>query len=239
MTPRTYVITGATKGIGRALSERLVKAGHLVVGMARHSDPTFPGELIEVDLASAAATAAAVSGLVSRERIDGVVNNVGLVRPQPLQTVTAQDLTEVLDLNIRPALQLVQAAVPVMQAARYGRIVNISSLTALGSANRSSYSASKAAMIALTRTWALELADSGITVNSIAPGPTATEMLRKNSPPGSASEARFLENVPMRRFAQPAEIAAAVDFFLSEDAGFITGQTLFVDGGSSIGKALL
>jgi 3-oxoacyl-[acyl-carrier protein] reductase len=237
MTPRTVVITGASKGIGRALADRLAAEGHQVIGMARHADPTFPGELITVDLADAGATQAVVEELAARKRIDGIVNNVGVVRPQPLGEVSLADLAQVLDLNLRPALQIVQGVLPTMQAAQFGRIVNVSSLTVLGVSQRTSYAAAKAALISFTRTWALELATSGITVNAIAPGPTETELFRANSPPGSAGEARFLAIVPMRRLARPTEIAASIAFLLSEEAGFITGQTLFVDGGASIGKS--
>jgi 3-oxoacyl-[acyl-carrier protein] reductase len=237
MKPRTIVVTGASKGIGRALSNRLAADGHHIVGIARHADPTFPGELITVDLSDAEATQTAVDKLTAGRLIHGIVNNVGLVRLQPLGQVTLRDLAEVLDLNLRPALQIVQAAIPGMRAAQFGRIVNISSLTVLGLAQRTCYAAAKAALISFTRTWALELATSGITVNAVAPGPTETELFRDNSPPGSISEARFLAIVPMNRFARPTEIAAAIAFLLSDDAAYITGQTLFVDGGASIGKS--
>jgi NAD(P)-dependent dehydrogenase (short-subunit alcohol dehydrogenase family) len=119
----------------------------------------------------------------------------------------------------------------------WGRIVNLSSLVVLGVANRTAYAAAKAAMMSFTRTWALELAQTGITVNAVAPGPTETDLFRQNTPVGSDAEQRFLSLVPMKRFGKPEEFGAAVAFLLSEDAGFITGQTLFVDGGASVGKA--
>jgi NAD(P)-dependent dehydrogenase (short-subunit alcohol dehydrogenase family) len=117
-----------------------------------------------------------------------------------------------------------------------GRIVNLSSLVVLGVANRTAYAAAKAAIMSFARTWALELAQTGITVNAVAPGPTETGLFRQNTPVGSEAEHRFLSLVPMKRFGKPEELAAAVAFLLSADAGFITGQTLFVDGGASVGK---
>jgi 3-oxoacyl-[acyl-carrier protein] reductase len=238
MTTRRFLVTGASKGIGLALSRRLSDLGHRVVGLARNPACDFPGDLVQVDLADRVATAAALEGIVSRGAIDGVVNNVGLVRPQPLGKIDLDDLSAVLDLNMRTAVQAAQAALPAMQAAAWGRIVNVASLVVLGAPDRTAYSAAKAGLMSFTRTWALELAAAGITVNAVSPGPTETELFRANNQPGSPGEARFLAGIPMRRFAQPGEIAAAIAFLLSEDAAFMTGQTLFVDGGSSIGKAL-
>ena len=235
---RTILITGATKGIGRATADRLAAAGHQVVGIARAVTPQFPGELIKLDLADAGATQEALANLVGRRDIDAVVNNVGLVRPQPIGAVTLDALSAVLDLNLRAAIQTVQAALPGMKARGWGRIVNISSLTVLGIAERTAYAAAKAGLISFTRGWALELARDGITVNAVAPGPTETELFRAGNPPGSVGEARYLSAVPMGRFGQPDEIAAAIAFLLSDDAAFITGQTLFVDGGASVGRAL-
>ncbi len=236
MTKRTFLITGATKGIGLALSERLVAAGHQVIGIARSHAP-FPGELVPLDLGDRAATGAALRELARRHWVDGIINNVGLVRPQRVEAVDLDTLDEVFSVNLHPAVQTVQAFLPGMRERGWGRIVNISSLTILGITQRTAYAAAKAALVSFARTWALELATTGVTVNSVAPGPTETELFRANNPPGSQGEQRYLSGVPMGRFGKPEEIAAAIAFLLSDEAGFITGQTLFVDGGASIGKA--
>ena len=167
---RTVLISGATKGIGRALAERLAEQGHKVVGIARTSDATFPGELCTVDLSDRDATSAALRDISSANRIDGVVINVGLVRPQALEGVTLDALDAVLDVNLRTAVQLTQAALPSMRQQGWGRVVNIASLVALGAPQRTAYAAAKAALISCTRGWALELATTGITVNASCAG---------------------------------------------------------------------
>ncbi|MGG9111300.1 SDR family oxidoreductase [Raoultella ornithinolytica] len=238
MMKRTFLITGASKGIGLALAHRLIGAGQHVVGIARGTSENFPGTLISADLADVQQTQRVFEELSLRYEFDGIVNNVGLVKPQRLGQVDLASFEEVMRVNLNPAIQGTQAILAGMKSRGWGRIINISSLTALGSVERTAYAAAKASLISFTRNWALELAQTGITVNAVAPGATETELFRANNPPGSVGEERYLRGVPMNRFGKPDEIAATIAFLMSEDAAFMTGQTLYVDGGASIGNLL-
>jgi 3-oxoacyl-[acyl-carrier protein] reductase len=233
---RTFLITGASKGIGLALALRLAHSNHHVIGIARNPIEGFPGQLHKLDLEDRASYNE-LARIVQTNDVDGVINNVGLVKAESLGYIAVDTLEEVMRVNLHPALVAVQAALPAMRARSWGRVVNISSLTVLGSVERTSYAAAKAALVSFTRSWALELAQTGVTVNAVSPGPTETELFRANNPAGSKSEARYLSGVPMGRFGKPEELAAAIDFLLSEEAAFITGQTFNVDGGASIGKS--
>ena len=233
---KSIVITGASKGIGRAAADALAEQGWTVIGVARSAPQSFPGEFISADLADQDQTGALANELAAHGNVLGIVNNVGLAKHETIDAVELRVFTAVMDLNVRPALQLTQVLLPSMRSARFGRIINVTSLVTRGLAFRASYPAAKAALESLTRTMALELAAHDITANAIAPGPTEREPFRANNPPGSEGEARYLRNVPMRRFAQPEEIAAAITFLAGEKAGFITGQTLFIDGGASLGS---
>jgi 3-oxoacyl-[acyl-carrier protein] reductase len=233
MPSRRILVTGASRGIGRAVANRLAAEGNLPIGLARTRPNDFPGEFHEVDLADRIATAE-VLDWVAGGRIDGVVNNVGFARFGRIGSIDLDHLFDTYDLNVRTAVQVVQAVLPDMLAAGWGRIVNVTSLTTLGTPERTPYAASKAALESCTRIWANELASAGITVNAVAPGPTETEMYRERSPIGSAREARLLETIPQHRVGTPREIAHAICALLDEDAGYITGQIIRADGGGSI-----
>ncbi|BAM90419.1 short chain dehydrogenase [Bradyrhizobium oligotrophicum S58] len=233
---RSIIVTGASKGIGRAAAEALSANGWHVIGIARSAPAAFPGTFIEVDLADAAATSALVESVAARGDVLGIVNNAGMARAERFGDVDPTAFLSLLAFNLQPALRLTQALLPAMRAARFGRIVNVTSLVTLGLPQRTSYAASKAALESITRTIGIEQAPHGITANAVAPGPTETELFRSNNAPGSEGEARYLAQVPMNRLGAPAEIAAAIAFLASDAAGFITGQTLFVDGGASLGR---
>lgn len=235
MKKKTIVITGASRGIGWATSQRLANAGYHVIGIARKEpEENFPGEFFSCDLSSEKETEHIIKLLLKRYDIDGLVNNVGAGEAQPLESVDLDVLRTLYDINVRTAVQMSQGLVAKMKERNWGRIINLASRAIFGIAGRTSYAAAKSALIGCTRVWALELATFGITVNAVAPGPIETEMLRRIRPLGSQAEKELLSCIPMGRVGQPKEVAAAIEFLLSEDAGFITGQTLCIDGGGSL-----
>jgi NAD(P)-dependent dehydrogenase (short-subunit alcohol dehydrogenase family) len=235
--PQFALITGGGgDGIGRGIARRLAADGFHIVTMDRVAPSTYlPQEtFIQVDLMDIGATEAALKQACERP-ITRLVNNVGTVFPASLEETRFDDLNQVLSLNIRCTIQCTQAVLPAMKAARDGRIVSISSRAALGKELRTAYSASKAGIHGMTRTWALELGEYGITVNAVAPGPIDTELFRRVNPAGSPKTQRIIDGVPVRRLGTPNDIAQAVSFFLDDRSSFITGQVLYVCGGITVG----
>ncbi|MEX2450886.1 MAG: SDR family oxidoreductase [Rhodospirillales bacterium] len=235
MIKRTTLISGGTKGIGRAAADMELEDGHTVIALARNEDPNFPGICYKVDLFDRKNTAEVMQKIVSEHKVDKVVHAAGIANPQLIETVTLEQFDQVIELNLRASIQIVQAVLPHMRDRKWGRIVNISSRAALGRVTRTSYGAAKSGMYGMTRSWALELALDGITANVVAPGPTLTEMLKFNNPDLAA----FAAEVPMKRLAEPREIGSMIHYFLSEDASFVTGQVIYVDGGLSVGMVHL
>jgi len=233
----TVLVTGASRGIGRGIATRLTQDGYAVVTFDR--DPPaalLPREtFITVDLADASATARALTDVVARHAPTRLVNNAGTVRPGTLEQTTIEDLDTVVSLNLRCPIQCAQALLPAMKAARFGRIVNISSRAALGKELRTVYAATKAGLHGMTRTWALELAAHGVTVNAVGPGPIGTELFHRVNPADSPRTKAIIEGVPVKRLGTAQDIAHATAFFLDARAGFVTGQVLYVCGGMTVG----
>jgi len=238
---KRVLVTGASKGIGRALLDRLNADGYRSVGLAR-SRPTDLSETQEFhtcDLTDLDATRALVGGLAAADPFYALVNNAAAAPTTSIDDTTIADMQAAVQLNLNATLVCTQAVLPGMRAIGGGRIVNLSSRAALGKVNRGAYGATKAGVIGMSRTWALELAKDNITVNVVAPGPTDTELFRISSPPDDPKTKALLASIPLRRMGRPEEMAHAIAYLIDERAGFMTGQTLYVDGGLTVGHVYL
>ncbi|MEO5845783.1 MAG: SDR family oxidoreductase [Caldimonas sp.] len=236
--PPSAVVTGGSAGIGRAICETLLAEGRRVVSLDLAA-PAFAHPAlvsIRVDLADRAATRKVAAEVAAEHAPTTLIHNAGVIRPALLADVDLEDLDALVELHLGAAIQLVQAALPGMRERRLGRIVLISSRAALGAATRTAYSATKAALLGLARTWALELAADGITVNVVAPGPIRTDMYHGIVAAGSEQDLRLAASIPVGRIGDAGDVARAVAFFAAPANGFVTGQTLFVCGGSSVGS---
>ncbi|MBO9356313.1 SDR family oxidoreductase [Bordetella petrii] len=236
MNRPTVLVTGASRGIGRGIAARLLEDGYEVVNFSRGAPATpLPGEtFVSVDLADAGRTRQAVAELAAQRQVLHLVNNAGLIKVAEIDQVSEQDLHDTLAVNLVAPLLLLQGLLPAMRAQRYGRVVNIGSRAALGKPGRTAYGGSKAGLAGMTRTWALELAAAGITVNAVAPGPVATELFNRSNPPDHPRTRELAASIPVGRIGQPDDVAHAVAMLLDARAGFITGQTLYVCGGLTV-----
>lgn len=242
MSGRVSIVTGASRGIGRAIAVELGKNGGQVVvnyaGRAEQAQET--ARLIEAQGGRAVVEQAEVgqSGAAERlvevalqtfGRLDVVVNNAGITRDTLLIRMKDEDWDAVMDTNLKGAFQVIRAAARPMVKQRFGRIVNVASVVGIiGNAGQANYVAAKAGVIGLTKTAARELASRNITVNAIAPGLIQTDMTQSL---GEEWTGKLLEQVPLGQIGMPDDVAAAVSWLVSDGARYVTGQVIHVDGG--------
>lgn len=245
---RVAVVTGAAYGIGKAIAKTLAHEGASVALLDISDEVRDVARELEEKKRRAVAYLTDVRDEVAvKETVENIrkslgaihilVNNAGVVRPRGVDDVTEEDWDLVTQINLKGTFYCTRACIPFMKDLKYGKIVNISSRAGLGKLDRTVYAASKAGIIGMTRTWALELAAYNINVNSVAPGPIATERFMENNPPDSPKTRAIVENIPLMRMGTPQDVADAVAFLSSDEAGYVTGQTLYVCGGLTVGTA--
>ena len=240
LSGKVAIVTGASRGIGRGIAEVLAARGAQVIAGARgeHAAGTVDAirqaggnaEAASIDVTVGAAIEAMVEGVLARHgRIDVLVNNAGITRDQLMLRLKRQDWDEVIDTNLTSAFTCVQAVLKPMIKQRAGRIVSISSVVGqMGNAGQANYAASKAGIIGFTKALAREVASRNITVNVVAPGMIETDMTRAVA---EKAQGEWESLIPLKRLGTPQDIAAAVCFLASDEAAYITGQVLAVNGG--------
>jgi 3-oxoacyl-[acyl-carrier protein] reductase len=240
LSRRTALVTGASGGIGDAIARQLHGQGATVVLAGRRRDALAAlaealGERARVEVAELAEPRAAEQLIAAADAnggVDVLVNNAGLTRDNLALRMKDDDWQTVLDINLSAGFRLIRAALRGMLRRRWGRIVNVTSIVALtGNPGQANYAAAKAGMIGMTKSLAAEVASRGITVNCIAPGFIQTAMTDALS---EEQRARLLERVPVGRLGSAADIAAGVGYLVSEEAAYVTGQTLHVNGGMAM-----
>lgn len=236
---KTAIVTGGSAGIGRVIVQELLRLGHEVISLDLGPPPDKQVKHIKVDLTDAKATQKVAQDIAREHQVTTLIHNAGTIRPALLPDVKLEDLNALVNLHLSAAVVLLQASLPAMKAAGFGRVVLVSSRAVLGLPTRTSYSATKAGMLGMARTWALELAPLGITVNVVAPGPIETDNFHSIVPRGSPQVEKIAQSIPVKRLGQAGDVARAVLFFADRQNGFVTGQVLYVCGGTSVGTLTL
>ncbi|HTM55641.1 MAG TPA: 3-oxoacyl-[acyl-carrier-protein] reductase [Pirellulales bacterium] len=241
LSGQSAIVTGASRGIGRAIALRLAAAGAKVACVARSADKLKEtadlirasggtAEVFACDVTAADSVQAVVDGVLQKwDKLQILVNNAGITRDTLIPRMSDEDWDSVIDTNLRGSFLFTRAVTRPMMQARYGRIINIASVSGLtGNPGQANYAASKAGVIAMTRTIAKELAGRKITINAVAPGFIETEMTDALGP---VVIEEVKKRIPAKRLGQADEIAYGVLFLASEAAGYINGQVLTIDGG--------
>lgn len=237
MSTYTAIITGANKGIGADLAARLLEQDYTVISVARHDPEVNHPNLHSVvaDLLEPQAVQKAADEIAERFEVTHLIHNAGLIWPALVEDAKPGDITGLAQLHLGSALTLLQAGLPAMKERGFGRVLFNASRAALGAPTRTAYSASKAGMIGMARTWALELAPHGITVNVVAPGPILTDNFWGIVEKDSDRQAALARQIPVGRLGTVEDVTRAFLFFCAPESGFVTGQTLYVCGGASVG----
>lgn len=241
---RVALITGAAKGIGKATAQKMLQEGASVAlldiqegELNRTAEELKPfGKVVGIpmNVTLTDEVERVVEQIVAQwKRVDILVNNAGAGKAARLEDVTSEDWDRVVNVNLKGTFYCTRAVLPNMKKNRYGKIVNIGSRAGLGKEERTVYAATKAGLIGVTRTWALELARHNINVNYVGPGPIETEFFMANNTPEQTRA--ILSTVPLKRMGKPGDVANLVSFLASDEASFITGQSIFICGGITVG----
>lgn len=228
------LVTGASRGIGKAIANKLIGLGHVVFVSARNEEllKTYRNYCV-CDLATEIEK---LGEYIVANNIDAIVNNAGEYIYSPIESMNYSQIEHVVKVNLEAPLYLISRAVPYMKAKKWGRIVNIGSISGvMGEANASLYSATKSALFGATKALALELAEYGITVNTINPGWVDTELGNLSAEEGGFTKDEIVDCIPQRRFVSPDEIAGMVKYLISEDAKGVTGQAINLCAGLTCG----
>jgi 3-oxoacyl-(acyl-carrier-protein) reductase len=243
---RIAIVTGSGRGLGAATAVRLAHDGaDVVINDINEENARTVAATIEKlgrrtlvsahDVSSYAQANALVDEVKTKlGRVDVLVNNAGIIRDAMLHKLTEEKWDEVIRINLKGPFNMGQACAKAMIEQKFGRIVNLASVAWLGNIGQTNYAASKAGVVGMTRTWALELARHGITANAIAPG--LIDSVLTQQIPAEVKE-KFVARIPLKRIGQPEEIASLVAFLASEQAAYITGQCIQIDGGLSVGAS--